>query len=390
MTTIVTRAGKGSPLTNAEVDSNFTNLNTDKYEIPSLTGNSGKFLTTDGLTSYWGDLPPSGVTSVGLSLPNIFTVTNSPVTSTGDLTATLASQSNHLVFASPTGGLPGAPTFRALANEDLPATISVTNLTGTTVNATNLNSSSGSLNLNTSSGANATFCSSQGAGTLIVGGSSQTGAITLGRSTASHTINLHTGATASGNTKTLNLGTGGLSGSTTNITLGSEFGTIGTFNGNWTFAATAFFQDAEHYLALTSGNAIHNLDSTDYWNYARASNTLTLVIGAVTRLTVDGSGNLTASGNITSNSDARLKLEIETIESALSTVEALRGTRFLMNGKRQIGVVAQEVQAVLPEVVLENEDGYLSVAYGNLTAVLIEAVKELSAEVTMLKTRVGG
>jgi hypothetical protein len=57
MASITTRAGKGSPLTNAEVDANFTNLNNDKYEVPSQTGNNGKFLTTDGTASSWGVLP---------------------------------------------------------------------------------------------------------------------------------------------------------------------------------------------------------------------------------------------------------------------------------------------------------------------------------------------
>jgi hypothetical protein len=63
--------------------------------LPSQTGNAGKFLTTNGTVASWANLPPSGVTSVGLSMPAAFTVTNSPVTSSGTLTVTgagLASQ----------------------------------------------------------------------------------------------------------------------------------------------------------------------------------------------------------------------------------------------------------------------------------------------------------
>lgn len=60
------------------------------------------------------------VTSVGLSLPNIFTVTNSPVTSSGTLTATLASQTQNTVFAAP-DGVNGAPTFRSLTATDIPS-----------------------------------------------------------------------------------------------------------------------------------------------------------------------------------------------------------------------------------------------------------------------------
>lgn len=60
------------------------------------------------------------VTSVGLSLPNIFTVTNSPVTSSGTLTGTLASQTANYVWASPNGSS-GLPTFRALVSADIPS-----------------------------------------------------------------------------------------------------------------------------------------------------------------------------------------------------------------------------------------------------------------------------
>ncbi len=62
-----------------------------------------------------------GVTSVGLSLPSMFSVSGSPVTASGTLTATLASKTANLVLAGPSSGSPAAPTFRALALGDLPA-----------------------------------------------------------------------------------------------------------------------------------------------------------------------------------------------------------------------------------------------------------------------------
>ncbi|CUH61547.1 tail fiber domain-containing protein [Thalassobacter stenotrophicus] len=90
--------------------------------------------------------------------------------------------------------------------------------------------------------------------------------------------------------------------------------------------------------------------------------------------------------NFVSSSDARLKSDVETIAGALALVSALRGVRFTMDGSRQIGVIAQEVQAVLPEVVrADAQTGQLSVAYGNITGLLIEAVKELSARVAELE-----
>jgi len=90
--------------------------------------------------------------------------------------------------------------------------------------------------------------------------------------------------------------------------------------------------------------------------------------------------------NFVSSSDARLKSEVETIADALALVSALRGVRFTMDGNRQIGLVAQEVEAVLPEVVRADVDtGQLSVAYGNIIGLLIEAVKELTARVAALE-----
>ena len=96
------------------------------------------------------------------------------------------------------------------------------------------------------------------------------------------------------------------------------------------------------------------------------------------------SGVVTAP-NFVSSSDIRLKSEVETIANALALVSALRGVRFTMDGSRQIGVVAQEAEPVLPEVVRVGEAGQLSVAYGNITGLLIEAVKELAARVAALE-----
>ena len=102
---------------------------------------------------------------------------------------------------------------------------------------------------------------------------------------------------------------------------------------------------------------------------------------------IDTGGNCTASGNISAYSDERLKTNIETIPSALEKVNALRGVTFDMNGVRGLGVIAQETETVIPEVVMTADDemGTKSVAYGNMVGLLIEAIKELKSEVDDLR-----
>ena len=101
-------------------------------------------------------------------------------------------------------------------------------------------------------------------------------------------------------------------------------------------------------------------------------------------------GNFTATGNVTAFSDERLKENVQTIKGALDKVAQMRGVTYnykseLNDGQRGTGVIAQEIQQVMPEVVEEGE--YLSVAYGNLVGVLIEAVKELKAELDQCKCK---
>ena len=99
------------------------------------------------------------------------------------------------------------------------------------------------------------------------------------------------------------------------------------------------------------------------------------------------SGAITASGNITAFSDARLKENVETIEGALDKVSQMRGVMYDKDGERGTGVIAQEMQQVMPEVVMDSGRGdYLSVAYGNIVGVLIEAIKELKAELDEYKS----
>jgi hypothetical protein len=100
--------------------------------------------------------------------------------------------------------------------------------------------------------------------------------------------------------------------------------------------------------------------------------------------------DLFAHGNIscvvlTERSDARLKEKIHTIENALDTVTKLRGVHYEWIDKElgeglQVGLIAQEIEKVFPELVAQEDEGIKSVSYSHLVGVLIEAIKELKLE----------
>jgi hypothetical protein len=99
--------------------------------------------------------------------------------------------------------------------------------------------------------------------------------------------------------------------------------------------------------------------------------------------------DITAFANLTFSSDSRLKHEIEAINSgeALTKINDLQGVYFRYNDKpkdKNIGLIAQEVLEVVPEIVRE-KSGYYTVNYANLTGMLVEAVKELTKRVEELE-----
>jgi hypothetical protein len=145
-------------------------------------------------------------------------------------------------------------------------------------------------------------------------------------------------------------------------------------------------------ITLTSGtwsgeksSKIQNYNNDLYLQYTNnliARNSL-----GTNRMTLTSGGDATFSGTVTANSDEKLKDNIKTIENALEKTLNLRGVEFdrIETGYHQIGVIAQEVEKIIPEVVYENENGIKSVAYGNIVGLLIEAIKEQQNEIDELK-----
>jgi hypothetical protein len=133
------------------------------------------------------------------------------------------------------------------------------------------------------------------------------------------------------------------------------------------------------------------------WYFQFNSNILFRNSGGTNVLTCDSSGNLTTTANITAYSDIRLKENISTIKNGLELVNKLRGVTFNWKdtGNYSYGLIAQEVEEIIPELVLETETGTLegeasnkikSVDYSKITAVLIEAIKEQQHQLDTYKS----
>ncbi len=151
-------------------------------------------------------------------------------------------------------------------------------------------------------------------------------------------------------------------------------------------------------LILTTNYAFDSTDSAERFQFLNNNNTLfgsptgySFRTNGVTKLSLDSSGNLTATGNVGAYSDMALKEDIYEIENALDKVKKLRGVHFTKKAdkSKEIGVVANEVEKVVPELVDEIEDEKLgtikTMKYANTVGLLIEAVKDLSKQVEELK-----
>ena len=171
-----------------------------------------------------------------------------------------------------------------------------------------------------------------------------------------------------------------------------------TFNGGAGAVTIAANSDIRLSNGTWSGEAtkIQHHSGHLYICYPNSGNLYLRDDSAVNNFTFDASGNFTAIGNVTAYSDARLKTDIHTINDALSICGKLRGVsyKWIKDGKASIGVIAQEVEEIIPEVVLTNVDTnpetgetteVKSVDYGKIVGVLINAINELKEEVEELK-----
>jgi hypothetical protein len=189
-----------------------------------------------------------------------------------------------------------------------------------------------------------------------------------------------------------------------NVAITGDFtvsGTVNTVN-----TETLSVKDAS--ILLANGNTSDMLafgvegeyvsgGATKYAGFKRipASSEFVFFDGATSKIQDGSAGSsyaVVVADSFNCASDARLKKDVVPLESALDKIDSIRGVHYHwidenQSKDRQVGVIAQEIQAVYPELVMEGGNGYLSVDYPKLTAVLIQSIKELKAMVLALANK---
>ena len=151
--------------------------------------------------------------------------------------------------------------------------------------------------------------------------------------------------------------------------------------GNWTGEKTGKIQRHGNNMYFQT----HNSGTFIFRNQSGSDNT-----------TISAGGGISTSGNVTAYSDIRIKKDVKTIENALDKVCKLRGVEYtrISNDEREIGVIAQEVKEIVPELVdiKDNSDSFgegisdiHTMKYQNTVGLLIEAIKELQKKVSDLE-----
>jgi alpha-L-fucosidase len=409
MVDIILRSVKGSPLTNTEGDSNFTNLNTGKIE---LGGDLGGTITQPLVISLRGsgldvNPPANNQHLIYRTSSNNVVWSNTDPVFTSNATGVSLTLFNSDVASINTANATNAGVFTSslwtkLSNIEANAQVNVpTDLSFT--------SDSTTLTIESSTGNNVTLLTANATSAGIFSAADKT---KLNGIATGAQVNVPTdlGTTANSSTVTITSSTGNdvIIPDATESNAG-VFAAIDKtkLNGIATGAQVNVPTD----LTVTANTtAIVIASSTGTNATVTAANTT--ASGLVTTLAqtfagaktfsanVSVTGDITATGEVTAFSDRRLKNNIEVIENALDIICAINGVRFTWNDsalkfmndreKETVGVIAQEVEVVLPEAITEFSNNYTAnetyklVAYDKLIPVLIQAIKELNEKVERL------
>ena len=411
MPEIYLRSLKGSALTHTEADSNFRNL-LNSSSLDGSTSNGSATLTLHSSasatqTSTYGlgiTFPYSGSALISGSL----TVTGS-INQQGNLTTTGHAQAHCLGLGQAPSGISGqlnaanvittylsasGATFVSASFGSVdPLEVVMIDTNGQLFRTASSAVGSGGSTVDTSS----FYISSSITGNVVEfnQGDGSTESITLPTATAVDTGSFYVSSSITGNTIEFNQGDGTTesvtidTGSTWNLY--SEAGTTASIAGQLEVAGKIIAQ--EFHTEFVTSSVIFESGSTQFGDSIDDTHNFHGVVDITGSLITTGS--IEATGDIIAyaSSDERLKDNIELIAQPIDKLKQIKGVSFDWNDKSEhtghdIGVIAQDIEKILPELVATRDDGYKAVRYEKIVALLIEAIKDQQSQIDELKSKI--
>jgi hypothetical protein len=375
--TFTTISGNGVALTAINA-SNIASGTIANARTTAATANGASTIVLRGAS---GEFAAGAITGTSFSGNGAsITAINATAITTGTLdnartSAASANGASTIVVRDANGSFAGnvitgtTGTFTSISGNGVALTaINASNISsGTIANARTTASDANGASTIVSRDANGSFTANVGTFTSISGNGVSLTAINASNITSGTIANARTTAASANGASTI----------VTRDANGSFTANVGTFT---TVAGTL---STAAQTSITSTGNLTNLVATSFGVGTAASGT---------------TGEIRATNNVTAyySSDERLKDNVQVITNALAKVLQIRGVEFDWNNlsepedgyfvrKHDIGVIAQEIEKVLPEVVATREDGIKAVKYDRIIPLLIEAIKELKAEIDALK-----
>jgi len=431
MASITLRATNGGPLTNAQVDANFTNLNTEKIERDGTIPMTGKLtLDTPVPANASVNFPSSATNPTSPVAGDVWNNSNALTFYNGSASVTFATVNSSGVLSPNVSQINATSDLTVDAGGDI-----ILDADGGDVFLNDAGVTYGVLNNNTGSAGNLVIKSSTNNALAFSTDGSTPKALLYGGVQGSYFSTSAALTSGPAFTSTVSAGSSSVFGSLGTVPSGGNMDYKGGFAhnvgfdsaagaaGNFTVIGDGVNNGGAMMLASTGGNGIefYTIPATGGTNQTISGNDMytnhrKMVIDQNGRLTVYGAvhvsgtglavgtsitpsgtnGRIDAAGDVVafSTSDSRLKDNITNIPDAVNKVLAMNGVTYTWKPEFQsvhgftgndMGLVAQEVEAVLPLAVRDRWDGYKAVRYDKVIAVLVEAIKELNARIEELE-----